>query len=107
MAETPEITYDLSKFRLKSILNNNSKSKTICVWGHFVDEQFATGERPAIILLEKTAFTEADVNTCTLVVNDVDESESYFCSQTKLKRDFINDIYGNFQCFPKPDINSN
>lgn len=100
-------SYDLSTFRLERILNNNSKTKTICVLGTFPSE--ADTSYPAIIVLEKTAFTDHNVNTAINEVGDGDgnESKSYFSHETKLKQEFINDIYGNFLCFPKPDINSN
>lgn len=104
-----EIAYDLSKFRLERILNNNSKSKTICVLGTFPSQQSADTTEPAIVVLEKTAFTEIDVRTHS---DDDDDGLNtiqprFFSLETQLKQEFINDIYGNFQCFPIPAINSN
>lgn len=64
---------------------------------------------PAIVVLEKTAFTDSDVNTFT--AGDTDDHNGtqrrYFSLETKIEQEFINDIYGNFQCFPIPAINSN
>lgn len=128
---TPEKSYDLAKFQLTRILYNNSKNKSVCVLGSFVNKNapnenaldgckvadIAAGDKTddnnaavvldkqqAIIILEKTAFTENDVNTDD---NETTEKKRiYFSSETKLKQQFINDIYGNFECFPSPDINS-
>lgn len=119
MAESPEKMYDLTKFRLTRILSSNSRTKTICVLGKFIDELPDKNDRPAIILLEKTAFTDANVSTVSYINDDDDDdaaavtatdneqhSRTFFCSHTELKREFTNDIYGQFQCFPSPDINS-
>lgn len=123
-------SYDLSTFRLKQILNNNTKSKTIVVLGTFPSTADDDNNQ-AIIVFEKTAFTASNVNT-NVDDNDVivsanididddnqtsnktsngDNSENnqstFFTSDTRLKLEFLNDIYGNFECFPKPEINSN
>lgn len=131
-----EKSYDLAKFRLTRILNNNTKSKTIVVLGKFLSTAGDDGNE-AIVVFEKTAFTASNVNTNdndndVIVVANVnddvnqtsnktttngggggggDNSENnqctFFSSDTSLKLDFLNDIYGNFECFPKPEINSN
>lgn len=117
VAATNARTYDLSTFRLDRILNNNTKSKTICVLGKFPNGDLIN---PAIVVFEKTAFTASDVHT----INDDDNDDNglndddddnkdgdikrtFFSSDTQLKIEFLNDIYGNFECFPKPEINSN
>lgn len=125
MTEHIDRLYDLSNFHLERILNNNSEAKSICVLGTFPssrlnDEHVLTEQ--AIVVLEKTAFTEADVHTETDETNNCDVINStndieinplnlshrkYFSSETKLKQAFINDIYGNFLCYPIPEINSN
>lgn len=46
--------YNFANFRLTNILNNNTKNKTVCLVGHFVD--LSETDR-ALIILEKTAFT--------------------------------------------------
>lgn len=122
MAESSTNGFDLTTFRLTKILSNNSRAKTICVLGEFPDELIDATGRPAIVLLEKTAFIDANVRTASsthddtgdattvdidaVATDDESDSKTYFCSQTKLKQEFINDIYGQFQCFPPPDINS-
>lgn len=103
-----ENTYDLSTFHLKRILSNNTKSKAITVLGTFPSQQSPESNDQAIVVLEKTAFTDDDVNT--LMVDHDDENgmqRRYFSVETKLEQEFINDIYGNFLCFPIPAINSN
>lgn len=35
------------------------------------------------------------------------DSKGIFSPESTLKEEFVNDIYGNFQCYPCPDINSN
>lgn len=120
MAESLVNVYDLKTFRLTKILSNNSRSKTICVLGKFINQPIDNNDRPAIILLEKSAFTDANVSTAssinddnvtatndvTTIIDNDEYSKTYFCSQTELKQEFTNDIYGQFQCFPSPDINS-
>lgn len=85
--------YQISKFKLTKILSNNTNRKTITVLGSFPD----TSETDkAVILLEKNAFKE----------NDVKESENnYFTDKLETKIEFINNIYGSFQCFPPADLN--
>lgn len=121
--------YDLSTFRLERILNNNTKSKTISLLGTFPSQQqqqpeqqsqesIAGGGDRAIVVLEKTAFTDDDVNTHDVDNVNADQNNGaaiidgglqrrYFSLDTQLKQEFINDIYGNFLCYPQPDINSN
>lgn len=100
-------TYDLSTFRLERILSNSSKTKSICVLGTFPSQETAEIDtQPAIVVLEKTAFTDDDVKT--LADDECNGVQRrYFSLETQLKQEFINDIYGNFQCFPIPAINSN
>lgn len=124
--------YDLSTFRLERILNNNTKSKTISLLGTFPSQQqqqqqpnpelqqspdsIAGGDK-AIVVLEKTAFTDDDVNTHDDDIGNVEQNNGvvvdqgpqrrYFSLDTQLKQEFINDIYGNFLCYPPPTINSN
>lgn len=124
-------SYDLSKFRLTRILNNNTKSKTIVVLGKFLSTA-GDDDNEAIVVFEKTAFTASNVMTnvndedviaVANAINDDDNQNSnktinadyssesnqctFFSSDTSLKLEFLNDIYGNFKCFPKPEINSN
>lgn len=127
--------YDLSTFRLERILSNNTKSKTISLLGTFPSQQPQQQQQQkeeqqqsqetiandrAIVVLEKTAFTDDDVNTCHHKKtsdndDDVDDDNTvdnglqrrYFSVDTDIKQEFINDIYGNFLCYPRPTINSN
>lgn len=104
---SPRKPYDLSKFQLKEILNNNSGRKTVCCLGHFTD---LSESDEALIIFEKSAFAmkhlgggteEQDTN------NDNSSNTGYFSSLSELRESFVNDIYGNFECFPNPEINSN
>lgn len=118
-ASTNAKSYDLSTFRLDRILNNNTKSKTICVLGRFPSIETAVGDSSdqAIVVFEKKAFKAADVHTVddggtALDADDTANGDAklhstFFSSDTILKLEFLNDIYGNFECFPKPEINSN
>lgn len=81
---------DLSNFKSETILCNNTKSKTICLKGSFSGK-----DGVGIVLLEKTAFTE----------NDLTDEKKYLSPDCYLKKDFSNDIYGNYQFFPKTEFN--
>lgn len=94
--------FDLTKFRLEKILNNNSQSKSICIFGQFLSEN-PSNHRNAIILFEKIAFTEENVKTENA---ENLNCASFFTSTTELKEVFINDIYGNFKCIPNAELNS-
>lgn len=85
--------YDLSKFKLVSILNNNSNRKLICILGHFLDRSETD---QAIILFEKKAFTETQLQN---------ENDGLFSTTTELTEEFVNDIYGNFECFAPINVN--
>jgi len=94
ITETQPQKYDLSKFQLTKVLTNNTSRKTICILGNF--NNLTEDKNKALIIFEKNAFTEE-----ALTLND-----GYFSDKTKLTVEFINDIYGNFLCYPNPDINS-
>ncbi|XP_059617295.1 m7GpppX diphosphatase [Phlebotomus argentipes] len=91
--EKDAVQYDFSQFQLDRILNSNSGSKTVSLLGRFKN---LSQEKRAIVILEKKAFTEADLTSKT----------GFFSDSTTLRKEFVNDIYGNFECFPRPDINS-
>jgi len=78
---------DFSEFQQKRILSDNSRRKTICVEGSFKN-------RPgtAIVLLEKKPFNE-------------EELKNVFGSNCVLSKDFSNDIYGFYECFPDVKCN--
>ncbi|KAJ8947587.1 hypothetical protein NQ318_010099 [Aromia moschata] len=81
---------DLSGFKLKSILQNNTNRKTVCLAG-----TFDTKEGDAVVILEKTAFADENLNN---------ESD-YFCKKSCLEQTFQNDIYGNYKYFPTSELN--
>ncbi|KPJ19136.1 Scavenger mRNA-decapping enzyme DcpS [Papilio machaon] len=84
-----DIQLELKDFIPVKILNNNTNRKTVCIQGTYKDK---TGV--ALVLLEKNAFKEEDL-----------DNKGYFSEDTKLRTFFKNDIYGNFECFPLPEIN--
>lgn len=108
-------SYDLNKFQLQQILNNNTRNKSIALLGRFPD--LSDTDR-AIVIFEKKAFKESDVATITgneqnenmeQVVSqesvDVElEKISYFGSDLKVQTEFINNIYGSYQCIPPPKL---
>lgn len=126
-----ETCYDLSRFRTVRLLSNNSTRKSVCLLGHFTD---LSTEQYAIVVLEKRAFAESEVTTTTTVTDTptqrenrpVSESENvpvtgeqtvannersggpawtFFTSSSRLEKEFVNDIYGNFNCTVDPALN--
>lgn len=109
-------SYDLNKFHLQRILNNNTRNKSIALLGSFPD---LSDSDNAIVIFEKQAFQETDVattgehaekngkepndnDTTTKEIEEVLTKPSYFCSDLKVQTEFINNIYGSYQCTP-PD----
>lgn len=82
---------DFSNFKLTRILSNNTRSK-VC----FLQGTFNNNENPAIVILEKKPFSEESLE---------DQNNGYLTNNCSLTKSFINDIYGNYECFPKTDIN--
>lgn len=93
--------FQLSQFELVRILSNNSTHKSVALLGHFGD---LSREQQAIVTLEKTAFTEGQLQTTTTTAGE-SERNSFFTSKSQLRTEFINDVYGNFQCLTDPEIN--
>lgn len=83
---------DLSTFKFEKVLSNNTNRKTVCLQG-----SFESSDGVGIILLEKTAFEEGDFK----------EDSDYFSASSSLKKLFHNDIYGNYEYFPKLELNCN
>ncbi|KOB72995.1 putative histidine triad protein member [Operophtera brumata] len=81
---------ELKDFIVENILNNNTNRKTVCLQGRFREKSGV-----ALVILEKNAFKE----------EELDES-GYFSVDTELRTFFQNDIYGNFECFPRSSINA-
>ncbi|KDR15367.1 Scavenger mRNA-decapping enzyme DcpS [Zootermopsis nevadensis] len=78
---------DFSEFQQKRILSINSQRKTICIEGSFNNKSGT-----AIVLLEKKPFNEESLK------NTLD----YSCT---LHKEFSNDIYGFYECFPSVKYN--
>ncbi|EDS26989.1 histidine triad protein member [Culex quinquefasciatus] len=97
---TKACQFQLSQFELVRILSNNSTHKSVALLGHFGD---LSREQQAIVTLEKTAFTEGQLQTTTTTGES--ERNSFFTSKSQLRTEFINDVYGNFQCLTDPEIN--
>lgn len=86
-----ETLNNLSDFKLEKILHNNTIRKSICLQG-----LFNNSKDPALVLLEKTGFTETNFN----------EDSEFFTEKSSLKQIFRNDIYGNYEFLPKLELNS-
>lgn len=82
----------LSGFKLKDILQNSTNRKTIFLRGSFVDEE---GE--AVVILEKTAFSEENL---------LNGSGDYFPGNNHLEQTFQNDIYGDYKFLTDSVLNS-
>ncbi|XP_060645291.1 m7GpppX diphosphatase [Drosophila nasuta] len=103
-SEIKSPSYDLKKFKLKRILNNNSKAKSITLLGTFPD---LSETDTAIVVFEKNAYRESDVATEAEVAAEKEKEEqkpTYFSSDLKVRTDFINNIYGSFQCVPNQEL---
>ncbi|KAH8417367.1 hypothetical protein KR222_009876 [Zaprionus bogoriensis] len=107
---TPSVTneikspcYDLSKFRLSRILNNNSRSKSITLLGTFPN---LSEKDAAIVVFEKNAYRESDVATEAPTEGSAgsEAKPSYFSSELKVRTDFVNNIYASFQCVPSQEL---
>ena len=103
--------YDLNKFQLVRILNNNTRNKSIALLGKFPD--LSDTDR-AIVIFEKKAFQESDVATKNddqmndnkeqVVTQNNADKVSYFDNNLKVQTEFINNIYGSYQCIPPPEL---
>lgn len=90
------INYDISQFLPDRILSIDSTRKSVTVLGKFKD---LSEEHQAIIILEKSAFTEEQVLSG-------DTSKNFFHFIDTLNKEFHNDIYGNFTLLAKPQANT-
>uniref|UniRef100_A0AAR5PA77 m7GpppX diphosphatase n=1 Tax=Dendroctonus ponderosae TaxID=77166 RepID=A0AAR5PA77_DENPD len=82
---------DLSGFQLDTVLLNNTSRKTVCLKGSFKSQ-----EGDALVILEKTAFSAENLTP----------TSEYFTEKSYLEKVFHNDAYGNYTCFPVPELNS-
>ncbi|XP_012278958.1 m7GpppX diphosphatase [Orussus abietinus] len=78
-----ETLKNLSTFRVKRILSNNTQKKVMCVEGTFENRK-----GPAIVLFERKSFPNDEIFLKTL-----------FNEETPLHKEFRNDVYGKYECF--------
>lgn len=118
--------FELSAFVLEKVLSNFTQRKMICCLGRFTDRGSESDR--AIIIFEKAAFAENQLSppaTTAAATNakvgagddekaageDINKTTStksyFFSSASRLREMFVNDIYGNFECFPSPELNCN
>lgn len=117
-----QVNYDLKKFSLQRILHNNTRNKSIALLGNFSD---LSESDKAIVIFEKKAFRESDVdiNAGQQQENSDEEGKNgnqehmeeieptvekttYFCDDLKVQTEFINNIYGSYQCTPPAQLSS-
>ena len=80
---------DLSSFKLKRVLNENSERKEIFLEGSFPSRDEST---PAVLILGKPPFAS-------------DALPSILNEGTKLEKTFRNDVYYKFDAMPDPRAN--
>lgn len=74
---------DLQHFQLEKVLKEDSRSKTI-----FLQGTFKGLEGVAVVILEKKGFPAED------------KVKDFFTSDCPVIKTFVNDIYGDYNCFP-------
>jgi Scavenger mRNA decapping enzyme (DcpS) N-terminal len=74
---------DLRHFQLEKVLNEDSRSKTI-----FLQGTFKGLEGTAVVILEKKGFPVED------------KVKDFFTPDCSIVNKFVNDIYGDYDCFP-------
>jgi Scavenger mRNA decapping enzyme (DcpS) N-terminal len=74
---------DLRHFQLEKVLNEDSRSKTI-----FLQGTFKGLEGTAVVILEKKGFPAED------------KVKDFFTPDCPIVNIFVNDIYGDYDCFP-------
>ncbi|XP_037954972.1 m7GpppX diphosphatase [Teleopsis dalmanni] len=103
--------YNLQKFKLTRILQNNTVRKSIALLGTFPD---LSESDQAIVLFEKEVFREKDVQTEAtndeIATKGAEEKKAakkltYFNDDLQVKTEFINNIYGSFQCVASSELN--
>lgn len=83
---------DLSGFKLKDILQNITNRKAVFLRGNFDSEE---GE--AVVILEKTAFSEDNL---------LNNTGNYFPGNHHLEKIFQNDVYGDYKYITDSVLNS-
>lgn len=76
----------LSSFVINRILSNNAQRKTV-----FVEGVFEGKDGKAVLVLEKQAFNDTFLSSLS--------------HSSDLQGQFVNDVYGNYECYADPKIN--
>ncbi|XP_054157236.1 m7GpppX diphosphatase-like, partial [Oppia nitens] len=84
----------LGEFEFVRVLNENSRTKWIAIEGRHE-------QQPAVIVMEKMAFSEDNVKQIL-----EDKPSADYSPDSWLRRDFHNDIYGNYFAYPDRSLNS-
>jgi hypothetical protein len=82
--------FDWQQFKFEKILSNNSSRKSIFILG-------SCFEKPAIVILEKQAFTEEQFTS--------NEKHENFLQNSYIEKIFKNDIYENCLCWADAKVN--
>lgn len=90
MTEVKE-EFEWKDFQFEKILSNNASRKLVFILGNCY-------EKPAIVILEKIAFSEEIFTT--------DNDENNLVRNSKLEKIFKNDIYENCFCLADVKLNS-
>lgn len=83
---------NFSTFQMTRVLNVNSQRKMI-----FVEGTFKGYDSPAVVILEKKVFPEDEIFL----------KRGFFNEGTIIRKSFVNDVYGNYECFPTREHNGN
>jgi len=87
----PAMIESFESFEIKRTLIENPENRLFVVEGVFNTEN--SNDSPAIVVLEKTHFTEKEVS-------------EILSSKTTVEGIFQNDVYGNFLCYPPVNVNA-
>lgn len=82
---------DLSSFKPKGVLQNNTNRKAV-----FLRGTFQSRDDDAIVILEKTAFSEDHL---------FNPEKNYFNGKNSLQQILHNDIYGDYKYFTDSSLN--
>lgn len=82
--------FDWQQFKFEKILSNNASRKNVFILGNCF-------EKPAIVILEKQAFTEEQFTST--------EEHENFIQNSCLEQIFKNDIYQNCICWADAKVN--
>lgn len=88
--ERNEVVVSLSTFEMNRILNSNVMRKQI-----FIQGTFKGSEDPAVLILEKKMFPQEELFL----------KRGFFNESTILRKNYQNDVYGSYECFPTREYN--